>query len=222
MPAPRMRANGAGICFSNLSVCFLLYYSHFPFGSCRRASRRRCGCSLPATSPSVKPWRTSIWRATSSPRAHGFMCALLHTSPSHPIYLLTRCSVREQCVHGGPGLLHPHRQKRSMEWRACKSSKQAAAAAHQYKLSFGHTCLVFAPSSRACASKNRSAHHVHARCIVRPLLMWQVAVCAIHRDPQVWGNPEEYVPERWVAGAPEEATEAQKKVRLAHSASRAT
>lgn len=44
----------------------------------------------------------------------------------------------------------------------------------------------------------------------------QVAVCAIHRDPEVWGNPDEYVPERWVPGAREEATEAQKKVGAAH------
>lgn len=39
----------------------------------------------------------------------------------------------------------------------------------------------------------------------------QVSLCGIHRDPVVWGNPDEFVPERWVAGAPEEATEAQKR-----------
>ena len=39
----------------------------------------------------------------------------------------------------------------------------------------------------------------------------QVSICGIHRDPKVWGNPDEYVPERWVEGSPLEATDAQKK-----------
>ncbi|BDA42318.1 Cytochrome P450 3A24 [Coccomyxa sp. Obi] len=38
-----------------------------------------------------------------------------------------------------------------------------------------------------------------------------VSLCGIHRDPDVWSKPDEFVPERWIPGAPEEATEAQKK-----------
>ncbi|EIE20794.1 cytochrome P450 [Coccomyxa subellipsoidea C-169] len=38
-----------------------------------------------------------------------------------------------------------------------------------------------------------------------------VSLCGIHRDPDVWDKPDEFVPERWVPGAPEEATEAQKR-----------
>ncbi|CAK0764599.1 hypothetical protein CVIRNUC_003174 [Coccomyxa viridis] len=38
-----------------------------------------------------------------------------------------------------------------------------------------------------------------------------VSICGIHRDPKVWGNPDEYTPERWVEGSPLEATDAQKK-----------
>ncbi len=39
----------------------------------------------------------------------------------------------------------------------------------------------------------------------------QVSICGIHRDPKVWGTPDEYTPERWVEGSPLEATDAQKK-----------
>ena len=39
----------------------------------------------------------------------------------------------------------------------------------------------------------------------------QVSICGIHRDPKVWGNPDEYIPERWVEGSPLEATDVQKK-----------
>ena len=39
----------------------------------------------------------------------------------------------------------------------------------------------------------------------------QVSLCGIQRDEKIWGNPEEYVPERWVEGSSLEATEAQKK-----------
>ena len=38
-----------------------------------------------------------------------------------------------------------------------------------------------------------------------------MSLCGIQRDEKIWGNPEEYVPERWVEGSPLEATEAQKK-----------
>ena len=42
--------------------------------------------------------------------------------------------------------------------------------------------------------------------------LWvQVSICGIQRDEKIWGNPEEYVPERWVEGSPLEASEAQKK-----------
>ena len=39
----------------------------------------------------------------------------------------------------------------------------------------------------------------------------QVSLCGIHRDPDVWSKPDEFVPERWIEGSPEEATDAQKK-----------
>jgi len=38
-----------------------------------------------------------------------------------------------------------------------------------------------------------------------------VSICGIHRDEKIWGNPNEYIPERWVEGSPQEATDAQKK-----------
>ena len=49
------------------------------------------------------------------------------------------------------------------------------------------------------------------------ILVLQVSLCGIHRDPDVWGNPDEYVPERWIEGAPEQATEVQKKVCIEHT-----
>lgn len=38
-----------------------------------------------------------------------------------------------------------------------------------------------------------------------------MSLCGIHRDPDVWSKPDEFVPERWLSGAPEEATEAEKR-----------
>ena len=43
------------------------------------------------------------------------------------------------------------------------------------------------------------------------LVVLQVSICGIHRDEKIWGNPNEYVPERWIEGSPQEATDAQKK-----------
>ena len=39
----------------------------------------------------------------------------------------------------------------------------------------------------------------------------QVSICGIHRDPKVWGTPDEYTPERWVEGSPLEATDARRR-----------
>ena len=35
-------------------------------------------------------------------------------------------------------------------------------------------------------------------------------ICAIHRDPAIWPRAGEFVPQRWLAGHPEEATDVQR------------
>jgi cytochrome P450 len=50
----------------------------------------------------------------------------------------------------------------------------------------------------------------------------QVALCSIQRDPNVWSRADDYIPERWIEGSPEAASEAQKKVRAACACSKRT
>ena len=39
----------------------------------------------------------------------------------------------------------------------------------------------------------------------------QTVICAIHRDPAIWPRADQFVPERWLAGHAEEATDAQRR-----------
>ncbi|KAK9901608.1 hypothetical protein WJX75_004612 [Coccomyxa subellipsoidea] len=52
---------------------------------------------------------------------------------------------------------------------------------------------------------NLNGHHIEKGTWLH------VSLCGIHRDPEVWDKPDDFVPERWMPGAPEEATEAQKR-----------
>ncbi|KAK9845974.1 hypothetical protein WJX81_007324 [Elliptochloris bilobata] len=189
------------VCAPFLAPLLRFLAAAFPDAGMRKlvaAQRRRLARGL--TVQTAQTFLLGGYESTAAGIA--FTCYLLSTSPDKQAKLL-----KEVDAAGGQGAVSASDLERFPYVDAClRETLRLFPPGHI-------TVRCRGPLRGQCARRWRT---LELRGMRVPKGTWiHVALCAIHRDPDIWRQPGAFMPERWVTGAPEAANECEKKAWMA-------